>query len=56
MKTDEALDFVRAVQPERAYGIHDGQINGRGPGSLNCRIADACGGCYCWLPPGSSAR
>ncbi|MFE5852316.1 MBL fold metallo-hydrolase [Streptomyces sp. NPDC056500] len=56
MKTDEAIDFVRAVQPERAYGIHDGQINERGLGSLNGWLANACGDCYRWLPPGSSAR
>ncbi|MFE7355484.1 MBL fold metallo-hydrolase [Streptomyces sp. NPDC057543] len=56
MKTDEAIDFVRAVQPERAYGIHDGQVNERGLDSLNGWLADECGGCYSWLPPGASAR
>ncbi|MFD3920829.1 MBL fold metallo-hydrolase [Streptomyces sp. NPDC058595] len=56
MKTDEAIGFVRAVQPERAYGIHDGQVNERGLRSLNGWLADECGGCYRWLPPGSSAR
>ncbi|MFJ8002528.1 MBL fold metallo-hydrolase [Streptomyces sp. NPDC096310] len=55
MKTDEAIDFVRAVDPERAYGIHDGQVNERGLGSLNGWLADQCGGRYHWLAPGSSA-
>ena len=30
LKTDEAIDFLRAVAPERAFGIHDGQLNDRG--------------------------
>ncbi|MEV7342313.1 MBL fold metallo-hydrolase [Streptomyces sp. NPDC093544] len=55
MKTDEAIDFVRAVAPDRAYGVHDGQINERGLDSLNGWLTDECGGCYRWLPPGSSA-
>ncbi|GAA5016865.1 MBL fold metallo-hydrolase [Streptomyces siamensis] len=55
MKTDEAIDFVRAVEPERAYGIHDGQINERGLSSLNGWLTDECGGRYRWLAPGSSA-
>ncbi|MGQ4487335.1 MBL fold metallo-hydrolase [Streptomyces sp. 372A] len=56
MKTDEAIDFVRAVQPDRAYGIHDGQINERGLSSINGWLADECGDCYRWLPPAASAR
>ncbi|GCB42793.1 hypothetical protein SNL152K_76 [Streptomyces sp. NL15-2K] len=55
MKTDEAIDFVRAIEPEHAYGIHDGQVNERGLASLNGWLAAECGGCYRWLPPGSSA-
>ncbi|MBQ0827182.1 MBL fold metallo-hydrolase [Streptomyces tagetis] len=55
MKTDEAIDFVRAVEPERAYGIHDGQINERGLSTLNGWLADKCGSHYRRLAPGSSA-
>ncbi|MBK6018031.1 MBL fold metallo-hydrolase [Streptomyces sp. MBT53] len=55
MKTDEAIDFVRAVDPERAYGIHDGQINERGLSSLNGWLAEECGDRYRWLPPESTA-
>ncbi|WP_306321919.1 MULTISPECIES: MBL fold metallo-hydrolase [unclassified Streptomyces] len=54
LKTDEAIDFVRAVQPERAYGIHDGQVNQRGLDSLNGWLTEECGGRYHWLAPGSS--
>jgi L-ascorbate metabolism protein UlaG (beta-lactamase superfamily) len=56
MKTDEAIDFVRAAAPERAYGVHDGQINERGLSSLNGWLTDECGGRYRWLAPGASAR
>lgn len=56
MKTDEAIDFVRAVEPERAYGIHDGQINERGLGSLNGWLTHECGGRYRRLLPGATAR
>ncbi len=55
MKTDEAIDFVRSVDPERAHGIHDGQVNERGLSSLNRWLAHECGGRYQWLGPGSSA-
>ncbi|MDX3319038.1 MBL fold metallo-hydrolase [Streptomyces violaceoruber] len=55
MKTDEAIDFVRAADPERAFGIHDGQVNERGLSSLNGWLTDECGGRYRWLAPGVSA-
>ncbi|MFI9047434.1 MBL fold metallo-hydrolase [Streptomyces sp. NPDC053427] len=55
MKTDEAIDFVRAIEPERAYGIHDGQLNERGLGSLNGWLAAECDGRYRRLAPGASA-
>ncbi|MEU9483413.1 MBL fold metallo-hydrolase [Streptomyces decoyicus] len=56
MKTDEAIDFVRAVEPERAYGIHDGQVNERGLASLNGWLARECGSRYRRLLPGATAR
>ncbi|AXL91484.1 MBL fold metallo-hydrolase [Streptomyces sp. CB09001] len=55
MKTDEAIDFVRAAAPERAFGIHDGQVNERGLSSLNGWLTDECDGRYRWLAPGASA-
>lgn len=54
LKTDEAIDFVRAVAPERAYGIHDGQVNERGLDSLSGWLTDECGGRCRRLTPGAS--
>ncbi|MBF9134120.1 MBL fold metallo-hydrolase [Plantactinospora sp. S1510] len=55
LKTDEAIDFVRAVAPERAYGIHDAQLNDRGLGSAHGWLAERCGHDYRWLAPGETA-
>ena len=55
MRTDEAIDFVRAIKPERAYGIHDAQLNERGLSSVDGWLSEACGDRYRWLPPCSSA-
>ena len=35
LKTAEAISFLRAVRPERAFGIHDAQINSRGLQAAN---------------------
>jgi L-ascorbate metabolism protein UlaG (beta-lactamase superfamily) len=53
LKTAEAIDFVRAVAPGRAFGIHDGQINQQGLASANSWLADETSG-YRWLKPGQS--
>lgn len=55
LKTDEAIDFVRAVAPERAYGIHDAQLNDRGLGSAHGWLAEQSGHDYRWLTPGEAA-
>ncbi|MEQ4300287.1 MBL fold metallo-hydrolase [Plantactinospora sp. B6F1] len=55
LKTAEAIDFVRAVAPERAYGIHDAQVNDRGLRSVHGWLAEEAGGCYRWLTPGETA-
>jgi L-ascorbate metabolism protein UlaG (beta-lactamase superfamily) len=51
MKLCEAIDFVRAVRPARAFPIHDGQLNERGMGSVNAcspaRVARSTAG---WPP------
>jgi hypothetical protein len=54
LKTAEAIEFVRAVGPERAAGIHDGQVNERGLESLNSWLTQECGPCYAWTPPGTT--
>jgi L-ascorbate metabolism protein UlaG (beta-lactamase superfamily) len=55
LKTSEAVAFVQAVRPERAFGIHDGQINERGLASLNGWIGEHGNTAYTWLPPGTNA-
>jgi L-ascorbate metabolism protein UlaG (beta-lactamase superfamily) len=55
LKTCEAVSFVRAVRPERAFGIHDAQINERALGSLNGWIGEHGGTSYSWLVPGTEA-
>ena len=55
LKTAEAIGFVRAVAPERAFGIHDGQVNERGLSSINGWLADEARHGYRWLAPGEAA-
>lgn len=54
LKTTEAIDFVNAVRPQRAYPIHDGQLNERGLGSVNGWLAKETTG-YRYLSPGETA-
>ena len=53
LKTDEAIGFLRAVGPDRAIGIHDGQVNDRARASINHWLASEGGADYHWLAPGS---
>ncbi len=55
LKLAEAIDFVRALAPERCFGIHDGQINDRGLSATNAWLAGEGGGAYRWLSPGEAA-
>jgi L-ascorbate metabolism protein UlaG (beta-lactamase superfamily) len=55
LKTAEAIDFVRAVGPERAIGIHDAQINERGRSSINGWLEGSARHGYRWLSPGQQA-
>jgi L-ascorbate metabolism protein UlaG (beta-lactamase superfamily) len=54
LKTGEAIDFVKAVNPQRAFAIHDAQINDRGLGSVNGWLAEATDNGYRYLRPGES--
>jgi hypothetical protein len=40
MKLDQAIDFVKAVGPRRAYGIHDAQLNDRELAGVNGWLAE----------------
>ncbi|MDF6040607.1 MBL fold metallo-hydrolase [Streptomyces sp. JH14] len=55
MKTAEAIDFVKAIEPQRAFAIHDAQINERGLSSLNGWLAQETDSGYRYLRPGESA-
>jgi hypothetical protein len=54
LKLDQAIDFVRAVRPVRAFAIHDGQVNERGLSSINAWLTGEGGTGYRWLAPGES--
>jgi L-ascorbate metabolism protein UlaG (beta-lactamase superfamily)/catechol 2,3-dioxygenase-like lactoylglutathione lyase family enzyme len=54
LKTDEAIAFLLAVRPERAVGIHDGQVNDRARASLNHWLSTEGGTDYHWLAPGTT--
>ncbi|MFG2532850.1 MBL fold metallo-hydrolase [Streptomyces sp. NPDC048516] len=54
MKTAEAIDFVKAVSPQRAFAIHDAQLNERGLNSVNGWLAEETGNRYRYLRPGES--
>lgn len=56
LKTAEAIDFVRAVAPRQAIGMHEGQVNERGLAALNHWLSTACAGVYRWLAPGDSVE
>jgi L-ascorbate metabolism protein UlaG (beta-lactamase superfamily) len=53
LKTHEAIEFVRAVAPDLAIGIHEGQLNERGLDSVNGWLAET-NPQYRYLTPGES--
>ncbi|MGI5472939.1 MBL fold metallo-hydrolase [Streptomyces sp. CA-132043] len=55
VKTAEAIDFVKAIAPRRAFAMHDAQLNDRGLGSVNGWLAEATTTDYRYLRPGESA-
>ncbi|MDJ1131696.1 MBL fold metallo-hydrolase [Streptomyces iconiensis] len=54
MRTSEAIDFVRAVAPRRAFPIHEAQLNDRGLSSVNGWLAEETDSGYRYLSPGES--
>jgi L-ascorbate metabolism protein UlaG (beta-lactamase superfamily) len=54
MKMAEAIDFVKAIKPQRAFAIHDAQINDRGLSSVNGWLAEETDSGYRYLTPGES--
>jgi L-ascorbate metabolism protein UlaG (beta-lactamase superfamily) len=55
LKTAEAISFLRAIRPERAFGIHDAQINTRGLAGANSWLTDQGGHAYRYLAPGEGS-
>lgn len=54
MKMAEAIDFVKVIKPQRAFAIHDAQINDRGLSSVNGWLAEETDYGYRYLAPGQS--
>lgn len=54
LKMVEVIDFVKAVGPRRAFGIHDAQINDRGLSSVNGWLEEETSHGYRYLRPGES--
>jgi L-ascorbate metabolism protein UlaG (beta-lactamase superfamily) len=55
LKTAEAISFLRAIRPERAFGIHDAQVNTRGLAGANSWLTDQGGHAYRYLAPGEGS-
>ncbi|CAM5659786.1 MBL fold metallo-hydrolase [Streptomyces spiroverticillatus] len=53
MRLSESIDFTRTVNPSRALGIHDAQLNPRGLASANGWLEAEGGTNYRYLEPGS---
>jgi L-ascorbate metabolism protein UlaG (beta-lactamase superfamily) len=54
LKMAEAIDFVKAVNPRRAFAIHDAQINERGLAGVNGWLDETTDNGYRYLAPGQS--
>jgi L-ascorbate metabolism protein UlaG (beta-lactamase superfamily) len=54
MKMAEAIDFVKAIKPQRVFAIHDAQLNDRGLSSVNGWLAEETDSGYRYLTPGES--
>lgn len=54
LKMAEAIDFIKAVAPERAFAIHDAQVNHHGLESINGWLTETTSHGYRYLAPGES--
>ena len=54
MKVMESIDFVRAVQPARAYALHDGLLNPTGTELYGGLLTRLSGATYARLTPGTT--
>jgi L-ascorbate metabolism protein UlaG (beta-lactamase superfamily) len=56
LKLAEAIDFVRAVRPARAFSIHDAMLSGRGEVGVDRWLSGRGGTDYARIPPGQSVE
>ena len=56
LKLSEAVDFARAIAPDRAFAIHDAQVNDLGLSSINGWFGREIGAAYRYLAPGESIQ
>jgi L-ascorbate metabolism protein UlaG (beta-lactamase superfamily) len=54
LRTRDAIDFVRVIDAQRTFPIHDGQLNDRGLASVNAWLAEQTDGGYRYLAPRES--
>jgi len=54
MKLMESIDFVRAVQPARAFALHDGLLNPTGAQISDGHLTRLSGTTYAHVPPGTT--
>ena len=55
LKMIEAIDFIKAIGPQRTFPIHDAQLNERGLDSVNGWLDEETDNGYRYLAPGESA-
>jgi L-ascorbate metabolism protein UlaG (beta-lactamase superfamily) len=55
LKTTEAIGFIQAIAPRRAFGMHEAQLNDRGLDAVNRWLGYAVGTDYRYLAPGETA-
>jgi L-ascorbate metabolism protein UlaG (beta-lactamase superfamily) len=55
LKVAEAIEFVRAVKPRRAFALHDGLLNDAGHGLTTRLMSQLSGADYARLRPGTAA-
>jgi L-ascorbate metabolism protein UlaG (beta-lactamase superfamily) len=54
MKLAESIDFVRAVQPRRAFALHDALLNENGAKVSDGHLESFSGTDYAHVPPGTT--
>jgi len=54
LRTDEAIDFVKAIKPQRTFAIHDAQLNERGLDGVKAWLTADTNGGYRYLAPGEA--